>query len=80
MKVKPGETLHTTVDYLTNPGWVMLVHPDAAAVTADAAAIHTLAAKGEGGLYALEGEDDDSSDGQTSEEGEGEKVTPPGSP
>lgn len=79
LKINPGETLHTTVDYLTNSGWVMLVHPDAAVVTADAAAIHALAAKEEGGLYALEEEEEDSEDGQTSEEGE-EKVTPPGSP
>lgn len=31
-----------TFDYMTNPGWIMLVHPDAEVVKADAATIHRM--------------------------------------
>ncbi len=81
--MRPGETLHTTVDYMTNPGWVMLVHEDAAVVSADAAAIHALAAKEVGGLYAVEDDEEareEEEEGQTSGEEEGEGATPPASP
>lgn len=83
LKVQPGEMLHATVDYLTNPGWVMLVHEDASVVAADAAAIHALAMREAGGLYAVEGdnkgggvEEEEEDEGETSEEEE----TPPTSP
>lgn len=43
LKIKPGMPLQVTVDYLSNPGWVMLVHEDPEVVKADAAFIHKLA-------------------------------------
>jgi hypothetical protein len=41
-KVKPSQRIHKTVDYLTTPGWVMLVHEDPEVVKADAALVHHL--------------------------------------
>jgi hypothetical protein len=40
------------VDYMTNPGWVMLVHEEARVVRSDFETIHRMAL--EGSLYEIE--------------------------
>ena len=50
MKTKPGDALAPTVDFLTTPGSVMLVHADGAQVEADARQIEEWQKK-DGGLY-----------------------------
>lgn len=52
VKAKPHGPIHKTVDYMTNPGWVMLVHEEARVVRSDFETIHRMAL--EGSLYEIE--------------------------
>lgn len=46
LKMKPGDRVRRTTDFLTSPGSVMLVHPDPAVVRADAEFIHDMSRQG----------------------------------
>ena len=49
-KLKEGEPIGLTVDFLTTPGSIMLMHSEAEQVEKDAAYIHEISKPG-GGLY-----------------------------